>query len=106
MIRPCSYSGGSPAKLKWWAHCWAVMTDTGLYYYLAIASEFQGRCQCHGSEAGEKAAGAEDVPQFTAIDSRTDNTATLSMFDKRWPTTECQQDSLTYSKRLITGPEY
>lgn len=34
-----------------------------------------------------------------------DNTATLSMFDKL-AYDECQQDSLTYSKRLITDPEY
>lgn len=62
-----------------------------------------GDCQCYGGEAGKKLL-ARGCPQLL-LSIPDDNTATLSMFDKL-AYDECQQDSLTYSKRLITDPEY
>ena len=77
----------------------------GYAYYLAVHPEFQGRGIANAMVARlEKKLLARGCPQLLlAIPD--DNTATLSMFDKL-AYDECQQDSLTYSKRLITDPEY
>ena len=74
----------------------------GYAYYLAVHPEFQGRGLPMLWWRGWKKLLARGCPQLL-LSIPDDNTATLSMFDKL-AYDECQQDSLTYSKRLITDP--